>query len=56
VTFLFTSDAHRAEELERVRYASLNAERAWLDPAKVANTWAPERLLKWIVDGAPSAR
>ena len=53
VTFLFTSDAHRAEELERVRYAALNAERAWLDPARVANTWAPERLLAWISDGAP---
>lgn len=51
VTFLFTSDAHRAEELERVRYASLNAERAWLDPARVANTWAPERLVGWIDAG-----
>ncbi|HTB60856.1 MAG TPA: DNA polymerase/3'-5' exonuclease PolX [Polyangia bacterium] len=56
ITFLFTSDAHRAEELERVRYASLNAERAWLDPAKVANTWSAERLVKWIEDGAPTAR
>jgi DNA polymerase (family 10) len=55
VTFLFTSDAHRAEELERVRYAALNAERAWLDPARVANTWPPERLLAWITDGAPPA-
>jgi DNA polymerase (family 10) len=55
VTFMFTSDAHRAEELERVRYAALNAERAWLDPARVANTWAAERLLGWIKDGAPAA-
>jgi DNA polymerase (family 10) len=54
ITFLFTSDAHRAEELERVRYASLNAARAWLDPARVANTWAPERLIKWIDEGRPS--
>jgi DNA polymerase (family X) len=51
VTFMFTSDAHRADELERVRYASLNAERAWLDPARVANTWPAERLVKWIADG-----
>src|SRR5450631_1352324 len=56
VTFLLTSDAHRAEELDRARFAALNAERAWVDPAKVANTWAPERLLKWIEDGAPNAR
>jgi DNA polymerase (family X) len=54
VTFLFTSDAHRAEELERVRYASLNAERAWVDPARVANTWTPQRLVAWI-DGGKSA-
>ncbi len=54
VTFLLTSDAHRAEELERARFAALNAERAWVDPATVANTWAPERLLKWIADGGPT--
>jgi DNA polymerase (family 10) len=47
VTFVFTSDAHRADELERVRYASLNAERAWLDPDRVANTWPAERLRAW---------
>ena len=47
VTFVFTSDAHRADELERVRYASLNAERAWLDPDRVANTWHADRLRAW---------
>ena len=30
-------------ELERVRYAALNAERAWLDPDRVANTWPAEQ-------------
>jgi DNA polymerase (family 10) len=47
LTFVLTSDAHQATELERVRYATLNAERAWLDPDRVANAWAPERLLEW---------
>ena len=47
LTFVLTSDAHEAGELERVRYATLNAERAWLDPDRVANAWAPERLLEW---------
>jgi DNA polymerase (family 10) len=47
VTFVLTSDAHDARELERVRYAALNAERAWIDPARVANAWPPERLLAW---------
>jgi DNA polymerase (family 10) len=50
VTFMLTSDAHRAEELERVRYATLNAERAWVDPERIANTWSPERLISWITD------
>ena len=47
ITFVLTSDAHRAEELERVRYAALNAERAWLDPDRVANAWPAERLRAW---------
>jgi len=48
VTFLLTSDAHEAGELERVNYATLNAERAWLDRERVANAWDPERLLAWL--------
>jgi DNA polymerase (family 10) len=55
VTFVITSDAHKAEELERVRYGSLNAERAWVDPAAVANTWAPERLVTWTTRKIPAA-
>jgi histidinol phosphatase-like PHP family hydrolase len=47
VTFVLTSDAHEAGELERVRYAALNAERAWIDPDRVANAWPAERLLAW---------
>ena len=47
VTFVLTSDAHKVEELARVRFATLNAERAWVDPARVANTWTPERLVAW---------
>src|ERR1019366_8832610 len=42
VTFVLTSDAHEAGELERVRFAALNAERAWIDPERIANAWAPE--------------
>jgi len=45
VTFLLTSDAHQASELERVLFASLNAERAWLPPDRIANAWSAERLL-----------
>jgi len=47
VTFVLTSDAHHFSELERVRYAAMNAERAWVDPERVANTWDDARLLEW---------
>jgi DNA polymerase (family 10) len=51
VTFVLTSDAHHANELERVRYAALNAERAWIPPERVANAGAPEGLLAWASPG-----
>jgi DNA polymerase (family X) len=48
VTLVLTSDAHHARELERVRFAALNAQRAWIEPEQVANTWPVERLLAWV--------
>jgi DNA polymerase (family 10) len=47
VTFVLTSDAHVARELERVDYAARNAERAWTPRERVANTWPAERLAAW---------
>jgi DNA polymerase (family 10) len=55
VTFLLTSDAHDADELERTRFAALHAERAWVSPAKVANAGTPEHLLAWIARGKTGA-
>lgn len=51
VTFVLTSDAHHADELARVDYAARNAERAWVDPERVANTWPAERLHAWAIGG-----
>lgn len=51
-TFVLTSDAHQADELERLRYAVLNAERAWLEPEHIANAWNAERLLAWTAKKA----
>jgi DNA polymerase (family 10) len=48
VTFVLSSDAHQTDELERVRYAKLNAERAGLDPERVINAGDGERLLEWL--------
>jgi DNA polymerase (family 10) len=47
VTFVLTSDAHHARELDRVNFAARNAERAWTPPERVANTWPAERLTAW---------
>ena len=47
VTFVLSSDAHDTGELARVDFAVLNAERAWVDRARVANAWSPERLQAW---------
>jgi DNA polymerase (family 10) len=55
VTFLLDSDAHEAGELERANYAKLNAERAWLDPERVANAWDPDRLMAWLARKVPGA-
>jgi DNA polymerase (family X) len=50
VVFVLTSDAHQATELDRVRFAKLNAERAWVDADRVANAWPVERLVAWARD------
>ena len=47
VIFVLDSDAHEVGELERVRYATLNAERAGVDPERVANAWDGDRLRAW---------
>jgi DNA polymerase (family 10) len=47
LTFVLTSDAHQASELERVRYAALNAARAWLGPERIINAQSGEELLAW---------
>jgi len=50
VTFVLTSDAHHAKELERVQLAALNAERAWVERDRVANAWSAEQLLAWTAE------
>ena len=55
ITLVMTSDAHRADELQRVEFAALNPEKAWVDPERVANAWGVERLVAWA-SGAKEAR
>jgi DNA polymerase (family 10) len=55
VPLVLTSDAHHASELERIRFAALNAERACIEPERVVNTWPRERLLEWLERDSPAA-
>jgi DNA polymerase (family 10) len=48
IDFVLDSDAHVVDELERSRYAKLNAERAGVDPARVVNAGDGERLVAWL--------
>jgi DNA polymerase (family X) len=56
VTLVLTSDAHHANELARVEHAALHAERAWVDPDRVANAWTGDRLLAWATATGDFAR
>jgi DNA polymerase (family X) len=56
VTFVLTSDAHEVAELDRVRFAALNAERAWIGPDRVANAWSPDRLRAWASEKRAGAQ
>jgi DNA polymerase (family 10) len=47
VVFVMTSDAHHADELDRMQWGICHTLRAWLDPARVANTWSAERFSAW---------
>ena len=55
VTLALSSDAHDAGELARVDFAARNAERAWVDPARVVNAWPAERLLAWLARKSATA-
>jgi DNA polymerase (family 10) len=55
VTFVLTSDAHHERELDRVRLAALNAERAWVTRDRIANAWSAEQLVAWTAEKRVSA-
>lgn len=55
VQLVLTSDAHHASELGRIRYATLNAERAGVPAAQIVNTWPARELNDWLASKpAPS--
>jgi DNA polymerase (family 10) len=47
-TFVISTDAHAAADLERARFGAAQARRARLARDRVANTWPHERFRTWI--------
>lgn len=44
------TDAHRPEHFDYLHYGVAVARRAWAEPDRIINCWAPERLLAWLAD------
>jgi len=42
------TDAHSPADFDLLPFGVATARRAWLEPAQVINTWAPERVLDWL--------
>ncbi len=47
VTFVVSTDAHHVNDLNRTQWGALQAQRGWVEPESIANTWSPERFLAW---------
>jgi DNA polymerase (family 10) len=48
VHFVISTDSHHPSEMRRMEWGVANAQRAWLTPERVINTWPLEDFLAWI--------
>ncbi|NNL68912.1 MAG: PHP domain-containing protein, partial [Acidimicrobiia bacterium] len=48
VTFVIDTDSHHVNELVRMEYGVLNAQRGWVEKSMVANTWPTKRFLAFV--------
>ena len=55
VTFVISTDSHRTTELAQSRWGVRQAQRGWLDKAKIANTWPAKRFIDWAGEGRRNA-
>ena len=47
VAIVVNSDAHHVAEYDRLQWGVQQAQRGWVDRARIANTWPAERFLAW---------
>jgi len=48
VTFVIDTDSHHTNELGRMEYGVLNAQRGWVERSMVANSWPVTKFLRWV--------
>jgi DNA polymerase (family X) len=48
VLFAVSTDAHHVKELGRTRWGARQAQRGWVEPERVVNTWSPEKFEDWL--------
>jgi DNA polymerase (family 10) len=56
VRFAVNSDAHSTTHLPYLRYGVGTAQRAWLTPDDIINTWPLTRLRRFLTKGRPGSR
>ena len=56
VKFAIDSDAHSVRDLDYLRYGVGTAQRGWLAPCDVINTWPLARLREFLAKGGGAAR
>ncbi len=47
VTFVVSTDAHHTDELDRMQWGALQAQRGWVEPDSIANTRPAAEFLEW---------
>ncbi|MEQ1503385.1 MAG: DNA polymerase/3'-5' exonuclease PolX [Myxococcota bacterium] len=53
VLFAVSTDAHHVSELTRTRWGVRQAQRGWVDPDRVVNTWDADRFGAWLQTKGP---
>jgi len=51
VVFAVSTDAHSTRHLDNIRFGVATAQRGWVDPASVVNTWPLTKLRRFLAKG-----
>jgi DNA polymerase (family X) len=47
VVFVISTDSHHPDDMRRMEWGVLNAQRGWVEKDAIANTWETERFIEW---------